>query len=133
MFARPTVALLLALFIPLALAELPPSAYETMQKNAPEHLEIEILRVDVEPGDAPERQNVRLMALVNSVSRTASGLRSGDLIHIVYVITDRPSGWSGPGELKIPSEKDKSVAYLKKDAETSDFFPLAGVMSFQNF
>ncbi len=113
-------------------AELPPSAYEAMQAKAPEYLQIEILRVDVEPGDAPERQIVRLMALVQKVERTATSLRAGDVINIVYTITDRPKGWAGPGEIPLKSERDSSVAYLRKDGEI-DYVPVAGVMSFSNF
>ncbi|MFZ4597114.1 MAG: hypothetical protein ACOYNN_00575 [Terrimicrobiaceae bacterium] len=124
--------LTLCLSLPL-IAELAPSAYEDMQKKAPEYLEIEVLRIDVEPGDAPERQTVRLMALVNKVERTATEVRIGDLINVVYTITDRPKTWVGPGEIPLLAEKDKTIAYLKKDAETSDFSPMAGAMSFRNF
>jgi len=115
------------------MAELAPSAYEEMQAKAPEYLEIEVLRIDVEPGDAPERQIVRLMALVNKVDRTATGVRIGDLINVVYTQTERQKNWVGPGEIPLLAEKDKTIAYLKKDLETSEFSPVAGAMSFRNF
>ena len=41
--------LLIFLLIPALHAELPPSAYESMQAKAPEYVRIEVLRVDVEP------------------------------------------------------------------------------------
>lgn len=41
--------LLIVLLMPVLHAELPPSAYESMQAKAPEYFKVEILRVDVEP------------------------------------------------------------------------------------
>lgn len=114
-------------------AELPPSAYEKMQAEAAEFLEIEVLRVDVGPGETSDQQSVHVMALANKVNRTASGVRPGDLINISYVVSLREKGWVGPGEIPILSEKEKTVAYLVKDATTGDFTPAARAMSFRNF
>jgi len=114
-------------------AELPPSAYEAMQKAAPDFLNIEVLRVEIEPGDAPGRQNILVMALVSGVTRTSSGVSDGDLINISYTVTAREKGWVGPGEIPLLEEKEKTVAYLVKDPETGDFHPAAGAMSFRNF
>ena len=126
--------LLMILVCPLVLrAELPPSAYDAMQKAAGEALSIEILRVEIEPGDAPARQNIRIMALVNRVARTAAGVKEGDLINILHTVTVREKGWAGPGEIPILGEKEKTVAYLVKDANSGDFHPAAGAMSFRNF
>ncbi len=126
--------LLLAILCPVLLrAELPPSAYEKMQQAASDVADIEVLRVDIEPGDSPSRQNIHLMALVNSVTRSATGLKEGDLINILYTVTSHEKGWVGPGEIPILPEKDKTVAYLLKDATTGDFHPAAGAMSFRNF
>ncbi len=127
----------LLLFALLALvplhAELPPSAYESMQKAAPELVTIEVLRVEIEPGDAPGRQNVLVMALVDGVTRTASEVADGDLINISYTVTDREKGWVGPGEIPVLEDSVKTVAYLVKDPETGNFHPAAGAMSFRNF
>ncbi|MCK9588049.1 MAG: hypothetical protein WC076_04530 [Terrimicrobiaceae bacterium] len=125
--------LLPAILFPVLLhAELPPSAYERMQKAATEVVGIEVLRVDIEPGDSPERQNVHLMALVNTVTRAAN-VKEGDVIHIRYTVADREKGWVGPGEIPILGEKDKTVAYLVKDSASEDFHPAAGAMSFRDF
>jgi len=119
---------------PLVLrAELPPSVYEARQKSAPELLNIEILRVEIEPGDAPERQNVRIMALVNKVTRTATDVKEGGLINIFYTVTARQNGWAGPGEIPILEEKDKTVAYLTKVEASDEYAPAAGAMTFRNF
>ena len=125
--------LLLAILCPaLVHSELPPSAYERMQKAATEVVDIEVLRVDIGPGDAPERQSIRLMVLVNKVARTAN-VKEGDLINILYTVTAREKGWGGPGEIPILEEKEKTLAYLVKDPATDEFHPAAGVMSFRNF
>lgn len=128
------------LLLPLAIlcllpvhAELPPSAYERMQKAATDVVDIEVLRVEIEPGDAPGRQNVQLMALVLKVDRSGSNVREGDLVNIHYTFTGRDKGWVGPGEIPILEEKDKTVAYLVKDPAADCFHPAAGAMSFRNF
>jgi phenylpyruvate tautomerase PptA (4-oxalocrotonate tautomerase family) len=120
------------LLTPLLRAELPPSAYETMQAKAPEYFNIQVLRVDVEPGETPIQQKVHLVALITKVIRTASGAKSDEIINILYSVTDHPKGWVGPGEVPIPQEKEGTVAYLAKTG-ASDFEPAAGRMSFTNF
>ncbi len=123
---------LIFLLMPVLRAELPPSAYESMQAKAPEYLRIEVLRVDVEPGESPTQQRVHVVALTTEVLRTTSGLKPGEIVNIFYTVTDHPQGWAGPGEVPIPNEKERSVAYLVK-TEGSDFAPAAGRMSFINF
>lgn len=129
---RRLILLAVLLFPCLMSAELPPSAYERMQKAATDVADIEVLRVDIEPGDAPGRQKVLIMALVNAVTRTAN-VKEGDLINIQYTVTGREKGWTGPGEVPILGEKDKTIAYLIKDPASDNFHPAAGAMSFRNF
>ena len=125
--------LLLAILCPALIhAELPPSAYERMQKSATDVVDIEVLRVDIEPGEAPGSQKIHLMALINKVT-LAANMKVGDLINIRYTFTSREKGWSGPGEIPVLGEKEKTLAYLIKDAASDDFYPAAGVMSFRNF
>lgn len=104
-----------------------------MQAKASDYLKIEVLRVEIEPTDSPNQQKVQLMALVNGVERSGSGVKPGEFITINYTLTERPSGWVGPGEIPLLNEKDQTVAYLNKDAETGTFTPAAGRMSFSNF
>lgn len=113
-------------------AELPPSAYEQMQTTAPELVKIEVLRVDVEPGEDPTQQKIHIVAMVTEVSRTASGLKANDLVNIVYGITERPKGWAGPGQVPVPAVKDQTVAYLKK-LDNGDYAPAAGRMTYSQF
>ncbi|MEI6493220.1 MAG: hypothetical protein WCO94_11780 [Verrucomicrobiota bacterium] len=129
---RRFILLLAMLCLPAIHAELPPSAYERMQAAATEVVEIEVLRVEVEPGETPGSQNIRLTVLVNKVIRTAN-VKENDLIKIHYTVTGHEKGWTGPGEIPVLEEKEKTLAYLTKDLATEDFHPAAGVMSFRNF
>jgi len=124
--------ILILLLTPVLRAELPPSAYESMQAKAPEYLKIEVLRVAVEPGESPTRQDVHVVALTTEVLRSASGLKPSEIVNIFYTVTNHPQGWVGPGEVPIPNEKERCVAYLVK-TEGGDFAPAAGRMSFTNF
>ncbi|HEY5813298.1 MAG TPA: hypothetical protein VIT23_11675 [Terrimicrobiaceae bacterium] len=123
--------LLVFLLVPILRAELPPSAYEGMQKKASEHFKIEVLRVNLEPGETPTQQKVHLVALVTEVLATTSGAKPKEIVNIYYTITEHPKGWPGPGEIPIPKEKEQTVAYLTKNG--TDFEPAAGRMSFSNF
>lgn len=124
---------LLFFLLPLLLrAELPPSAYESMQSKAPELVQIEVLRVDVEPGEKENDQKVLVVAMVNEVTRSASGLKPNDIVNISYTVTEHPKGWVGPGQVPVLAEKDKCPAYLIK-SETGDYAPAAGRMSFSTF
>jgi hypothetical protein len=122
------------LFLPQASTpKLPPSAYESMQAAAPEHLEVEILRVDLEPGAEPNQQDVQLTARILKVHHTASNLQPGGMLNILYTLTARPPGFVGPGLVPIPVEGDKTVAYLKNGEKPDEFEPAAGAMTFRNF
>lgn len=117
----------------LSFAELPPSVYEARQKAAPEFLKIEILRVEIEPGEQSDQQKVDAVVMVTAVERTSSDLKTDQIINISYIITDRGRDYRGPGEIPLLIEGESSVAYLAKDENGPAYFPAAGVMSFQNF
>lgn len=116
----------------LVLAELAPSAYEAMQAKASDYVKIEVLRVDVEPGEDPAQQKILVVALVTEVLRSASGLNPGDMVNISYTVTEHPPGWAGPGAIPLLAEKQVTIAYLNKE-EAGDFVPAAGRMTFENF
>ncbi len=125
-------AFLISMVCP-SFAELPPSVYEGRQKAAPESLQIEILRVEIEPGEQADQQKVEAVAMVTGVERTSSELKPDQIINISYIITDRPRGYTGPGEIPLLVEGESSVAYLSKDENGPAYLPVAGIMSFQNF
>ena len=126
--------ILLILSLPgLLFAELPPSAYEAMQVKASEFLNIEVLQVDIEAGKTSTEQRVHIMALVGKVNRSSNNVKDGDVVNIVYTVTSHPAGWSGPREIPILSEKDKTVAYLQRVENSLEYQPTAGAMSVRNF
>jgi hypothetical protein len=114
-------------------AELPPSAYEHMQAAAPEYLDIEVLRLDIKPGAEPGQQDVELTARIVKVNRSASNLQPGGMLNILYTLAARPPGFVGPGQVPVPAEGDKIVAYLKNGEKPEEFLPAAGAMTFRNF
>lgn len=117
----------------IALAELPPSAYEAMQAKAPECLQIQVLKVEVEPGARDDQQNIHLTANVLNIARSAEGLKKGAVIQIFYTVTDHQKPWVGPGQVPILKEGATNVAYLEKGEKPDVFVPAAGIMSFRHF
>jgi hypothetical protein len=113
--------------------ELPPSAYEQMQAAAPEYLEVEILRVDIEPGAEPGEHDVEITARIAKVNRSSANLQPGGMLNILYTLAARPPGFVGPGQVTVPLEGDKTVAYLKNGEKPEEFEPAAGAMTFRNF
>jgi hypothetical protein len=128
----PTLCLLLVA-VCTAKAELPPSAYEGMQSKAPEHLQIHVLRIDIQPAQPESTQDILLIVAVEKVFRTASDLKPGDVLNIVYSLEARPPGWLGPGQVPILRQGDKRIAYLRSLEMPETYAPDAGVMSFGNF
>lgn len=124
---------LLLVLLQTVIAELPPSAYESMQAKAPEHLQVQVLRVDIAPGKNDASQEIQAMAMVEKVERSASGIKPGDLVNIAYTLEERPLGWVGPGQVPILAQGDTRVAYLKKLDKPETYAPAAGAMSFDNF
>jgi len=127
------LTLVLVILTPMVFAELPPSAYEAMQAQAPECLQINVLKVEIEPGTLEDQQNIHLTANVLNIARSAEGLKKGAIIHILYTVTDHQPPWVGPGQVPILKEGATNVAYLKKGEKTDVFQPAAGIMSFRHF
>ncbi|HEY8901430.1 MAG TPA: hypothetical protein VIM61_13545 [Chthoniobacterales bacterium] len=126
--------LLLAAAVPHAsFAELPPSAYEKMQSTAPEVFRVKVLRVDVEPTEDSAVREVTMLAQVLKVGRSHQKVKPDDLITIKYRVTAREPGWVGPGEVPILKEDAETVAYLKPNAEATEYAPAAGAMTFDRF
>src|SRR4051812_19619609 len=98
---RLTTCLLLLATLTLGRAELPPSAYEKMQSEAPEVLRLHVLRVEVQPTDAAAIREVTMLAEATKVGRSKTKLKPGDMITVKYRITTHESGWVGPGEVPI--------------------------------
>ena len=116
----PALALLTALgflaFSP-ARAELPPSAYESMKKAAPEVLEIEVTRVARSTREADGRRHISIYAdaIVRRVVRSKSRTRSGARLSLRYLTFDiLEQGWAGPGRTSEVQKGKRYRVWLKK-------------------
>jgi hypothetical protein len=114
-------------------AELPPSAYEKMQSEAPEVLRVHILRVDEQPTNDAAVQEVTMLAEALKVGRSKTKLKPGDMITIKYRVTTHQPGWAGPGEVPVLKDDQETVAYLVANTDAQDYAPAAGAMSFERF
>src|SRR5438128_2163078 len=128
---------LAALFIftavpPGARAEMPPSAYESMQKESPEALTIEVLSVKISTTDEPERKifEIAAHAKVAAVQRSASGLKPSDTIRISYRVFNYKQSIVGPGEPKILEEGKSYSAFLSKNEKEGNYILAAIGQSF---
>jgi hypothetical protein len=128
-----SLALSLSLLAPLLPANLPPSAYEALQQNAPESLQIEVLRVQSEPGSNLDEEIIRVTAVVTRVDRTAHGLQAGDSIQIVYPLKIGPNGLPLTGQPPRLVEGFSGPAYLSREANTPFYQPAAQALSFEKF
>ncbi len=103
-----TCLLLFVAVITLGRAELPPSAYEKMQSEAPEVLRVHVLRVDVQPTSDTAVRDVTILAEAAKVGRSKTKLKPGDMITIKYRVTTHEPGWVGPGEVPILKEDQEN-------------------------
>lgn len=127
----PILAILSSVWI--TWAELPPSAYEALQREAPDVFAIEVLDVHSHPGPEAGDQDIQVIAQIVDVKRSSSDSTAGSLIHILFTIPKRPSGFVGPAQIPVPSRGDRSPAYLRPLGKPGDFSPAAGAMSFREF
>ena|SRR5258706_10218602 len=118
--------LLVAVLVPVSQAELSPAVYKQMQKNAPEFLEIEVL--SLKTTEASEEIGVEVEARVRLVTRSKSGLKVGDVIHIGYA--RRTKLLAGPGPVPLLEKNNKYPAFLVRRYEKG-YEPAAGAKSFE--
>ncbi len=112
---------------------LAPSEYEKMQSQAPEALEIEVLRVESKPLPEQGVNQVRVTAFIKSVIRSKSGLKSNDVLQIRYEIRMGMEARPGPGEVPLLKEGMVCPAFLAPVENEPVFGPAAGAMSFSQF
>lgn len=127
-----TAALFLAL-PSILFANLPPSAYESLQAKAAEHLEIQVLLAEIEPSEEAGIFAVRAEGRVEKVHRSQSGTKEGDIISITYSVKESPTGQPARGEIPFLAEGEHRVAYLENSGKPLQFRPAAAAMSFDNF
>ena len=125
------LALLCSVWV--ARAELPPSAYEALQREAPDVFSIEVLDVQSCPGMEAGGRDIEVVAHIVEVKRSNSGTTAGSLIHILFTLPRRPAGFVGPAPVPVPSRGERCPAYLRPLGKPGDFAPAAGAMSFRDF
>lgn len=125
--------LLLLLLQPACSATLSPSAYESLQAKAPEHLEIQVLLVEILPSEQPGLFSVRAEGRVEKIHRSQSRSKEGDIIVIAYRVKESPAGQPARGEIPFLAEGERRVAYLETTGKPLEFRPAAAAMSFDNF
>jgi hypothetical protein len=115
-------------------AAVPNATYEKWQREAPEALTIEVVKVVTEStrdGEAT-RTAVFTTAKVRSIERSQSGLEEGTLIKIVYtnLVDDVPTPGEGPVPRLAPGKVYR--AFLKQGAEQRQYIVAAGAGSFRS-
>jgi len=95
-------------------AELPPSVYRQLQEKSPEALNIKVESVKIEKGEEPAltRLLITAEAKVEKVTRSASGLKTGDQIRISYTCVNHKQPIVGPSDPDILKEGRSYPAFL---------------------
>ena len=121
-----TIIFFLSIFSLPLLAELPTSAYLSMQQSAPEVIEIRVDRAKrglwISPGEV-------VTATITKVTKTASKLKVGDIIKIRYRHVN-PRGRVGPSPIPLLTKSQTYPAWLKKN-EKGHYEPAALGYSFR--
>jgi hypothetical protein len=106
--------------------ELPPSVYKELQEKSPEALTIKVESVRILTTDEPKlkRLDITAKARVETVTRSASGLKPGDAIRIIYAHLEHKQPLFGPSEPAVLEEGRSYPAFLSK-AEKDGFYTAA--------
>ena len=112
-------------------AELPPSVYKERQEKAPEALVIKVRSVTKrEWTESKWRQtDFTMIAEVQKVERSATGLTPGATITIRYSRRDYSPRSAGPSQVPSLTEGEIPPAYLSKDGRA--YVPAADGYSFE--
>jgi hypothetical protein len=127
----PAIVLLIAMVLK-ASGELPPSVYKDLQANSPEALTIlvEGVRVSSTQGKTATKLEITAEARVETIQRSASGLKPGDVIRIRYVHRDNKPPLPGPSEPEILTKNRIYPAFLIR-SEKEVYTTAAGGYSFR--
>src|SRR5262249_9773872 len=103
------------------------------QEEAPESLLIKVLSVQTSKEETPKKTLVHVVvrAKVDTVQRSASGLKKGSRIHITYATAQYKKGGPGPGLGSGPALMNKDAfyqVYLRKGKD-GGYRPSAGSSS----
>jgi len=117
-FCPRSLSVIVVLMVSLATvrAELPPDAYRSMQRKAPEALRVTIEKVAVTKAKEMKTtvSNISAQARVDEVKRTATKLKPGDFIQISYQQRRHTVPMVGPSEPDIVEKGRTYPAFLRK-------------------
>ena len=102
-----------------AKAELPPTAYEQFQADAPEVFQIKVDQVSSKfPGAFDRSKRIEsVQATVVKVVRSKSGTKQGDKITLRYERLIPKDGWTGPSPAPALEQGKEYPAYLSKSTD----------------
>lgn len=102
-----------------AKAELPPEAYAHFQAESPEVLQIRIEQVSSKPVSLFDwsKRIESVQATVLKVTRSKSGVKTGDRISIRYERLIPKGGWAGPSPAPQLEKGKEYPAYLEKTTD----------------
>lgn len=120
-----------ALMLSIGPAELPPSAYQERQAQAPEALVIKVRSVSKRETKEEQwkRTDFTVEAEVEKVSRSATKLTPGAVIQIRYAQRHYSQPMAGPSEIPALKQGQVCPAYLSGDGKI--YSPAAGGYSFE--
>ena len=100
----------------VSFAALPPSAYKSWQKEAPEHLAVKVRSVKTSETNKPNwvEVAVTVQVQVKQIHRSRSRLKIGDVIAIYYERRMFKGPWTGPAPVPLLVQGQDYPAYLKK-------------------
>jgi hypothetical protein len=110
--------------------------YKQMQDSAPEVVVLRVTAVKTEAGKAADDsvQGIPLMvtakAAVIRVVHTATGLKAGDVVYLLYGYAQPVPGKSSYTPIPIISNNTEYTAYLVAGADKNVYRPAAGAQSF---
>jgi hypothetical protein len=117
---------------PATRADLSPREYRRMQREAPEVVKIEVLKVHERPVREREREfEISVEAKIRHIERTSTRLHDGELIRIVYTHHRREDSRPGAGEPPVLQRGTEYPAFLTKVEGERLFKPAAGEYSFE--
>jgi len=120
----------------IAIAALPPGAYDELKSQASEYIKVEILKTEAEGSDTICRIEVTYLAKVIEIFRSKRGLQINDEIIIrSYDREETPvctDGWAGPQVPRLLNEGWLGNAYLNlSDVANGEFDIAANGQSFE--
>ena len=103
-----------------------------MQLRSPEQLTIYVRSVSIRRSLFSRSETVTVKAEVLDVLISASNLKTGDVITIVYTHENPQRNWAGPRPIRILKRRETTYAFLIYDDKEGFYTTAARGASFQH-